>query len=121
MPFTGPTSEKVLAKILQGVDFTHPSSLEVSLHTGDPGDTGANEVSGGSYARQAETFSKVDQHHYHNDSDLIFNDMPACTVTYAGLWDGSGNFWWGGALAQSKSVDSGDSLVIKASELDVTT
>lgn len=31
----------------------------LSLHTGDPGATGANEVTGGSYARQACAFYAV--------------------------------------------------------------
>jgi hypothetical protein len=33
------------------------TTYELSLHAGDPGGTGANEASGGSYARQAITFA----------------------------------------------------------------
>ncbi len=87
------------------------------------------EPSGGSYGRISDTFSKVDQHHYHNDSEVNFTDMPACTVTHVGLYDAltGGNLMWFGELVDSggspkiKSVDAGDTLQIPANDLDVTT
>ncbi len=43
---------KILDYLLKGIAFT-VNPVYVSLHTATPGLTGASEVSGGSYARQA--------------------------------------------------------------------
>lgn len=61
----------------------------MSLHNGDPGTTGANEISGGGYARQAVTFN-VDA-----DGDLTlaatasFDGTASQAVTHVGLWSAS--------------------------------
>ena len=48
---------KLLDHSLATTTFTAPGAVYVGLHTGSPGDAddGANEVSGGSYARQSAT------------------------------------------------------------------
>lgn len=65
-----------------------------SLHTADPGDTGASEVTGGSpaYARKAITWNAPASGAM--DGDAVTFDLPATTITHAGLWDAStaGNF-----------------------------
>jgi hypothetical protein len=94
----------------------------VSLHTGDPGETGANEVAGGSYARQLGSFGAAASGAVSNDADIDFTLMPSATVTHVGVWDAStvGNFLWGGALAASKVVNSGDTFRIATGDLDIT-
>lgn len=58
----------------------------MSLHTADPGSTGASEVTGGSpaYARKAITWGAAANGAI---SGSVTFDVPASTtVTYAGLW-----------------------------------
>lgn len=70
-----------------------------SLHTGDPGTTGANEVIGGTYARKSGPFPA-------SVSGLSTNagtthDVPAgTTVTHFGRWSlvTGGTFFTGGVL-----------------------
>ena len=81
-------------------------SVYVSLHTGNPGTTGTNEVTGGGYIRQAENFSAASGGELVNAADIDFDDMPSCTVTYFGIWTAStaGTFKGGGPLAASKVI-----------------
>lgn len=94
----------------------------VSLHTADPGETGANEVTGGSYARQSGSFGAASGGAISSDAGVSFTGMPAATITHVGVWDAStaGNFLWGGALAASKTTNSGDTFTIATGDLDVT-
>lgn len=114
-------AHQILNKVLRNTDFTHPTTVYVSLHTADPGETGASECSGGSYARQACAFDAPASKATSNSADESFTNMPACTVTHAGLWDASsaGTFLWGGALTASKVVNSGDTFKLPAGDLDV--
>ncbi|HHB12213.1 MAG TPA: hypothetical protein ENK62_03325 [Chromatiales bacterium] len=112
---------KILDKVLSATDFT-VTTVYVSLHTADPGETGGNEVSGGSYARQSASFGSASAGTASNSATLSFTDMPAATITHVGLWDAStaGNFLWGGALTASKTTNAGDTFQIAAGDLDVS-
>jgi len=97
----------------------------VSLHTADPGETGANEVTGGAYARQSGAFGAAAAGAVANTATIDFTTMPAVTVTHVGIWDDSTatattNFVWGGALTASKSVGAGSTFRIAIGDLDVT-
>jgi len=122
MAFTTATANKILDKILTNTDFTPATTIYVSLHTGDPGDTGASEVTGGGYSRQAAAFESAATKHTQNSGEISFSNMPAALVTHLGLWGASsgGVFWWGGALTASKNVGDGDTLKIASGDLDVT-
>ena len=73
----------------------------LSLHSGDPGETGANEIAGGSYARQAASFGAAAAGQVQNDATIDFTLMPAGTVLGFGLWDAAtnGNCLWTGWLS----------------------
>ena len=122
MAFTTITANKIIDKILRNTDFVHPGSIYVSLHTGDPGQAGANEVSGGGYSRKLVSFAEAANKRSNNTADLEFTNMPTATVTHVGLWSAasSGNFWWGGSLTAAKSLTTGDTLRVPANDLDVT-
>jgi hypothetical protein len=60
------------------------SGTYVSIHTASPGGTGANEASGGSYARVATTWASAANSQV-SGSQVTIN-LPAGTYTYAGLW-----------------------------------
>lgn len=112
---------KILDKVFRNTDFT-VSSRYVSLHTADLGETGASEVSGGSYARQSASFDVASGGATANSGALTWTAMPAATITHVGIWDAltSGNFLWGGALTASKVVGSGDTFQINTGDLDVS-
>ena len=59
----------------------------VSLHTADPGDTGASEATGGTptYARQQTTWTAGGADGVVAGSTVVF-DVPAGTYIFAGLW-----------------------------------
>lgn len=94
----------------------------VSLHTADPGETGASEVVGGSYARQQADFAAAAGGATSNAAAVEFTGMPAVTVTHVGIWDAVtvGNFLWGGPLTTPRSPSAGDTLRFLTGEIDVT-
>lgn len=62
----------------------------LSLHSGFPGLTGANEISGGApaYARKAVTFAAASGGSRTTSATVTF-DVPATTVRWVGLWNGA--------------------------------
>lgn len=62
----------------------------LSLHSGFPGLTGANEISGGApaYARKAVTFAAASGGSRATSATVTF-DVPATTVRWVGLWSGA--------------------------------
>ncbi len=68
-----------------------------SLHTGDPGSTGANEATGGSpaYARKAATWAAASAGSRALAATFPVFDVPAGTYYYLGYWSAStvGTFW----------------------------
>ena len=101
---------QVLDSIFNNDSFV-VSTVYVSLHTGDPSTTGANEATGGSgpYARQSSSWSTAASKSVSNDVAINFLGMPASTITHVGLWDASsgGNFLAGGALTTSRTLSAG--------------
>jgi hypothetical protein len=99
------------------------ANVYVSVHTADPGETGASEVTGGGYGRQGPTtFSAAASGTTSNTAQIDFTNIPAVTATHIGLWDAAtaGNFLWGGALTSSKTLNGGDTFRIAATDLDVS-
>lgn len=76
----------------------------ISLHTGDPSTTGANEASGGGYARQALSFSAAASGTA-VASEVTF-DVGAGTYTHFGVWTAvtGGTFRGGNALSTSAVI-----------------
>ena len=61
----------------------------VSLHTGDPSTTGANEVTGGTYARVAVTWNSPSSGTVTQSNALSINLPASTTVSYFGVWSAS--------------------------------
>ena len=72
----------------------------LSLHSGDPGTTGANELSGGGYARQAITWAAASGGSVGNAGTASFTTAGNVAVTYFGVWSAAtgGTYYVGGAL-----------------------
>lgn len=115
--------ENIINHMLRNAAFTPVATIYTSLHTADPGETGASEVTGGSYARQTVTLSAASGGGATSSTNqLDFTNMPAVTVTHVGIWDAltAGNFYWGGALTTSKTLNGGDTFRIATGDLDIT-
>jgi hypothetical protein len=77
-------------------DGAYPARY-LSLHTDDPGDTGANEVAGGSYARQAITWQPASSGAKSINEAPVFQVPSDTTIKFFGLWSASsGGSWRGG-------------------------
>ena len=117
-------SNKVIDWIFGTSSMPSTTTAYVSLHSGDPGYTGANEITAGgfSYSRKSVTAGAASGRATDNTNTLTWTNMPAVTVSYVGVWDASssGNFLWGGQLASSKTVNAGDTLEIAIGDLDAT-
>lgn len=102
---------------LLGSGTTMHSATYISLHTADPGGTGASEVSGGSYARVQVNQDGATQPYWNTAATSAMDNNGAITfpeggadasVTHVGMWDAAtaGNFLRGGALDSSFTYGS---------------
>lgn len=114
--FWDATEQGLLRQLLIGVPYADLTPVKVSLHTAEPGVTGANEVTGGSYARvQVDTDKWTDPvgigagSASFNTEDLVYTSMPATTVTHVGLWSNDGT-----VFIMSVALDSGQAVSVSA-------
>lgn len=136
MPATSYSGNKILDLLLRGVAFTAPTRVYVSLHTADPGLTGANEVSLANwpaYTRMdpanggavGNGFSAASSKATENALDIEFPAMDgvsAVTVTHFAIWDAAtaGNCLLVGQLGSSKTYNNTDEALIRVGALDIT-
>jgi hypothetical protein len=95
----------------------------VSLHTADPGTTGASEVTGGTYARVAVSWNAASSGSVTQSTALSINLPASTTVSYFGVWSASsaGTYYIGGALSPSITTGSSAGVVtIAAGSLSVS-
>ena len=95
----------------------------VSLHTGDPSTTGANEVTGGSYARVAVSWNAASSGSVTQLGALSINLPASTTASYFGVWSAStsGTYYIGGALSPSITTGSSAGVItIAAGSLSVS-
>ena len=115
--------DKVLDKVFRNIDFS-VTGVYTSLHAGDPGETGANEISAtGAYVRQGVVFGAASGGAISNNGAITYTAMmPSGTITAVGLWDAvaSGNHLWNGNLSASKNVNQGDTFQIANGDLDIS-
>ena len=70
---------------------TQTASVFMSLHAGDPGETGSAEFTGGSYTRQqvqwnAPSSGANNRQQITNQADINFTDLPALNLQWWGIW-----------------------------------
>ena len=117
MPIITARKDEILDSLLLNSAFTARNGNTLSLHTADPGQTGANEVSGGSYSRQTIPWEgSATGGDLTTTDDIEFDGMPTATVTHVTVWDSSTPIWYG-ALASSVSVSAGQTLRISSGQL----
>lgn len=121
-------------KVFRGVTYPAvPANFYVSLHSADPGATGASELSGNGYARVAVSpatgswsapATNGSSREITNAGAITFPTATGSdwtTATYFGIWDASttGNFVRGAALTASKTVQVGDTASFAAGALAI--
>lgn len=113
------TVHGILDAIFNATAFNLAGNPYISLHTGDPGTTGANEVAGGSYARVQVPFNAAASRSVKNTSSFSFTSMPAATITHIGVWSAlsGGNFIAGGPLSVSIPVAALGTVTIAAEKV----
>jgi hypothetical protein len=123
----------LLDHVLGGGDFTRPATVYVGLWTASlddasDGDT-AGEVSGGSYARVAVTNNATNwpaaaSGAKANGTAVTFPQATGDwgTVTHFAILDAatSGNILYWGALANSKTIETGDTAEFAIGDIDIT-
>lgn len=101
---------------------TRPTAWYISLHTADPGTTGANELTVGtdaSYTRQSAAFAAPASGQTSNTASQTWTAAANATthvITHIGVWDAlsAGNFILGGALTVPETRTASSSLVLAA-------
>lgn len=136
MPASTFAANKLLDLLCRGVAWTAPTRVYISLHTADPGSTGASEVSTANwpaYVRKDAAnggsvgtgFAAAASKATSNALEILWpahNGASSVTVTHYALWDAStsGNCLHSGALTASKTIAPTDEIVLHAGELDIT-
>lgn len=106
MPYTPAFKNIMLNAGVRGVAPDIDGINKVSLHTANPGNTGASEVTGGSYARQSIAWNAASGGSV-DSSDVPVIPVPGgTTVAYVGFWYDSG----GGNEAFAGYVDIPDEV-----------
>lgn len=85
----------------------------ISLHTANPGTTGANEVAGGTYARVATTWGSIAGGTV-TGSQVTVNVPAGVTITHWGVWDAATgvNYYDGGPLPSSEAYGSAGTYLL---------
>lgn len=85
----------------------------ISLHTADPGTTGASETSGSGYARKLTTWTGGSSDGSVAGSEVTF-DAGAGTYTHIGIWSASsgGTFIAGFALSSSAVLSATGQILV---------
>lgn len=100
-------------------------TMYLSAHTGDPGETGANELAGGNYTRIAAPTWNAPSGRAITNADIVkFPLMIAAvgTITHIAVWDAmsGGNLWWySSALSLSIVTETGISPAIAPAAINI--
>ena len=124
MSFTNDLETRVLQWALTAGSPTRPTAWYIGLFTAAPGEAGGGtEVSGGSYVREAVTFT-VSGNLATNSAAVEWPTATGTwgTITHVAVFDAltSGNMLVYATLTASKTISTGDVLRIPAGDLDVT-
>ena len=91
----------------------------VSLHEGDPGDTGRAELAGGEYVRQMLILGRSAPGVATNQRDIEFDGLPEAAITHFGIWDAraEGHYLTGGPLGVPTTVAERQALRWREAEI----
>ena len=115
-------ANSILDEVLNGVEYSPPSTLYVALFDGDPLDAGV-EASGASYARQSISFNSAASQEVTSAADVQFpeatEDWGQITHTAIMNAETAGDILFSGSLTNNRNVYSGDIVRLLAGEVVV--
>lgn len=97
-------------------------ALFVSLHDGDPGESGANEISGGSpaYARKGITWNPAGGGSLDSSNQPVFDVPAGKTVSYVGFWSAeSDGVFYGAADVVDEVFGAQGTYTLTDADLDL--
>lgn len=88
----------------------------LSVHSADPGTTGASEISGGTYARQSETWGTPGSGSVANTNSISVPIPASTTAAYVGHWTAAtaGTYGVGAPLSSSVTFNTAGTLTFAA-------
>ena len=122
---------ELLDHVFGAAAYSAPATLYLALSTSDPTDDGSgiSEPSGGSYARlgvanNLTNFPAAVGGSKSNGTDFTFVTATASwgVITHMAIYDAAvaGNMLAHAALASSKTIDNGDTVIFETGNLTVT-
>lgn len=126
MPKTTAARNAVLDAILRNVSLAAGATMYMSLHSADPGATGAsNELSGSNYARTAITFGSAAASGAIENTAAVTFPTPSANwtaATHFGIWSAAsgGTCYYTGTLAAAVTGQSGVPVSFPIGAVDVT-
>lgn len=116
---------KILDCYFNQGNITAPTAIWLSLHTADPGRTGASECADGTYARVNVTaaFPAASAGSVSNDTLIEFAALTTgATITHYGLWTlvSGGVFLHGGDVNPDKVIGAGAIPQFAIGQLTIT-
>lgn len=115
-------ANNLLDHVLRNEAYTPPATTHLALFTtATTAAGGGTEVVGGSYARQAVTWTVADLVTSENNDIVTFTNMPAVEVVAFAVMDAAsgGNFLFYGPVSPSRTTTAGENLVVAAGDLAV--
>lgn len=113
---------KIRDHVLRNIAYTSPATIYMALYSAAPTDAGGGtEVVGGSYARKVVSFGAgAGAGEATTSAAVDYTNMPAITVTHAGLFDALtvGNLLLWAALPVPKTLNAGETLSFAAGDID---
>jgi hypothetical protein len=103
------------------LDHLATEAVFASLHNADPGDSGANELAGGSpaYARKAIAWNPAAAGSMHHSNVPVFDVPAGGKVLYVGFWSlASGGVWQGGALVTEENFGGQGTYTLTEATMD---
>lgn len=99
---TAPLNAAIAAALVPGTTYY------LSLHSADPGTTGASEFTGGGYARQAIVFGAASGGIVASNAAITVPNAGTTAATYIGIWTASisGTYMAGAAMGSSVTAAS---------------
>jgi hypothetical protein len=94
-------------------------AVYASLHTAEPNASGSNEVTGGTYSREAITWAAASGGTALSSAEIVFDVPSSTTITHLGYWSAStaGTFYGSRALDTSQTFANAGTYTIAAGNL----
>ena len=90
-----------------------------SLHSAEPNASGSNEVTGGTYSREAITWGSASGGTATSSADVVFDVPTGVTITHLGYWSAStaGTFYGSRQLDTSQTFSSAGTYTLASGNI----